>query len=114
MKPEMIGGIFAGAVVAFWIGYLLRARQGRTRLEGAERQAQGLLDQAGREAETVKRNALLEGREEVLRLKQQVERETQVTRNNQLAAERAFQEKEAAFNRRARWRYVRHAGPGSS
>ena len=100
MKPEMIGGILAGAVVAFWIGYLLRARQGRTRLEGAERQAQGLLEQAGREAETVKRNALLEGREEVLRLKQQVERETQVTRNNQLGAERAFQDKEAAFNRR--------------
>jgi ribonuclease Y len=100
MKPELIGGILAGAVVAFWIGYLLRARQGRTRLEGAERQAQGLLEQAGREAETVKRNALLEGREEVLRLKQQVERETQVTRNNQLAAERAFQDKEAAFNRR--------------
>jgi len=95
-----IGGIFLGAVVSFGIGWLLRARQGRVRLQGAERQAQGLLEQAGREAETLKRNALLEGREEVLRLKQQVERETQTTRNAQLAAERAFQEKEAAFNRR--------------
>ena len=95
-----IGGILLGAVVSFGTGWLLRARQGRVRLQGAERQAQGLLEQAGREAETLKRNALLEGREEVLRLKQQVERETQTTRNAQLAAERAFQEKEAAFNRR--------------
>jgi ribonuclease Y len=95
-----IGGILLGAAAAFGFGYVLRARQGRARLQGAERLAQGLLEQAGREAETVKRNALLEGREEVLHLKQQVERETQVARNNLLATERAFQEKEAAFNRR--------------
>ena len=101
MKPEFwIGGILLGAAAAFGLGYLLRARQGRARLQGAERLAQSLLEQAGREAETVKRNALLEGREEVLHLKQQVERETQVARNSLLATERAFQEKEAAFNRR--------------
>ena len=96
----LIGGVLAGAVVAFWLGYVLRARLGRSRLQGAERQAQSLLEQAGREAESVKRNALLEGREEALHARQQFERETQVTRNNQLATERAFQEKEAAFNRR--------------
>ncbi len=95
-----IGGIFAGAVAAFWIGYGVRSRLGRSRLHGAERQAHGVLEQAGREAETVRRNALLEGREEALRLKQHLERENQVTRDAQLAAERAFQEKEAAFNRR--------------
>jgi len=101
MKPEFwIGGILLGAAAAFGLGYLLRARQGRARLQGAERLAQSLLEQAGREAETVKRNALLEGREEVLHLKQQTERETQVARNTLLATERAFQEKEAAFNRR--------------
>jgi ribonuclease Y len=57
-------------------------------------------EQAARDAETLKRNAILEGREEALRLKQQLEREMLQARNNQLAAERAFQEKEAAFNRR--------------
>src|SRR5439155_884038 len=83
-----IGGIFAGAVAAFWIGYGVRSRLGRSRLHGAERQAQGVLEQAGREAETARRNALLEGREEALRLKQHLERENQVTRDAQLAAER--------------------------
>jgi ribonuclease Y len=95
-----IGGIVLGAVVSFFLGYLVRSRLGRLRLQSAERQSAALVEQAGRDAETVKRNAILEGREEALRLKQQVEREMLAARNNQLAAERAFQEKEVAFNRR--------------
>jgi ribonuclease Y len=95
-----IGGIAVGAVVAFLVGYLLRSRVGRNSLQSAEHRAQELLEQARREAETGRRNALLEGREEALRLKQQVERETQEARNTQLASERAFHEKEAAFSRR--------------
>ncbi|HTM57702.1 MAG TPA: ribonuclease Y [Candidatus Udaeobacter sp.] len=95
-----IGGAVAGAVVAFLAGLFLRARLGAARMESAEQKAESLLDQARREAESSKRAALLEGREEALRLKQQIERENQVARNEQLAAERLFQEKEAAFNRR--------------
>jgi ribonuclease Y len=95
-----IGGIGLGAVVAFAVGYLVRARIGRNSLASAERQAQSTLEQATRESDAVRRQAVLEGREEALRLKQQVERETQEARNAQLAAERAFHEKEAAFNRR--------------
>ncbi len=101
MNPlTWIGGIVLGAVVSFFAGVVVRARIGRRNLQSAERHAQSVLEQAGREAESVRRAAVLEGREEALRLKQQVERETQEARNNQLAAERTFQEKEAAFNRR--------------
>ncbi|MGH7742168.1 MAG: Rnase Y domain-containing protein, partial [Candidatus Eiseniibacteriota bacterium] len=95
-----IGGALAGAVVAFVAGYLMRDRLGAQRAQSAERRARDVIDQAGREAESVKRDAILEGREEALRLKQQVERESQNTRNEHLAAERVFQEKEGAFNRR--------------
>jgi ribonucrease Y len=96
----LIGGLALSAVVAFILGYYVRARVGRNNLQSAEHRAQNVLEQAQREAETARRNAVLEGREEALRLKQQVERETQETRNTQLAAERAFHEKEAAFSRR--------------
>uniref|UniRef100_A0A832HYN6 Ribonuclease Y n=1 Tax=Eiseniibacteriota bacterium TaxID=2212470 RepID=A0A832HYN6_UNCEI len=96
----LIGGIVLDAVVMFGVGYFVRARIGRMRLTSAEAKAKQVAEQAEREAETVKRNAILEGREEALRLKQQVERETQAARTTMLAAERAFQEKEAAFNRR--------------
>src|SRR2546428_11913486 len=96
----LIGGGVAAAVLVFWAGYLIRARLGNLRLQSAERQAGSLAGRAGRDAEAMKRNAVLEGREEALRLKQQLEREMLAGRNTQLAAERAFQEKEAAFNRR--------------
>src|SRR5262245_66326809 len=99
MMVNLIGGVFLTAVLGFLVGYFIRSRIGQTRLTSAERQARGVIEQATREAESVKRDAVLEGREEALRHKQQVERETQSARSAQLAAERAFQEKEAAFNR---------------
>jgi ribonuclease Y len=95
-----IGGIVIGAVVAFAIGWGMRSQQAGRRRDDAERQALGLVEDARREAETIKRTAVVEGKEETLRLRQQLERENQDARNAQLATERAFQEKEAAFNRR--------------
>jgi len=100
MDLVVVGGVAVGAVVAFWIGYMLRSRIGSSRARSAEQQANAMVEQAKREAETLRRNATLEGREESLHLKQQVERELADLRKDQLAAERALQEKEAAFNRR--------------
>ena len=100
MDLTTVVGIVIGAVVTFAAGYFVRSRLGQLRLQGAERQAASLTERAAREAEQLKRDAVLEGREEALRLKQQLEREMLAARNNQLAAERAFQEKEAAFARR--------------
>src|SRR5215470_15413167 len=94
-----IGGIVIGAVVAFFGGWRMRSRVAATRRNDAEHQAQALLDGARQEAETIKRTAVVEGKEETLRLRQQLERENQEVRNAQLATERAFQEKKAAFNR---------------
>ncbi len=95
-----IGGVVLAAVVAFALGYWIRARAGARALDSAERRAHDLGEQANRDADAARRQAVLEGREEALKLKQQVERESQESRNAQLAAERAFHEKEAAFNRR--------------
>jgi len=95
-----IGGIVIGAVVAFAVGWGMRSRLAAGRRNDAERQAQELVEDARREAETIKRTAVVEGKEETLRLRQQIERENQEAHNTQLATERAFQEKEVAFNRR--------------
>ncbi|OGF23938.1 MAG: ribonuclease Y [Candidatus Eisenbacteria bacterium RBG_19FT_COMBO_70_11] len=97
---QLFGGIALGAVVSFVLGYLLRLRIGAMGLRSAEQRGKTLLEQAKREADALKRDVLLEGREEALRLKQHGERELAEARNAQLAAERAFQEKEVAFNRR--------------
>lgn len=94
------GGIALGAVVSFVVGYAIRARVGHSRARSAEHQAATILEQANREADALKRDATLQGREESLRLKQQVEREIAEMRQDQMASERAFHEAEAAFNRR--------------
>ena len=95
-----IGGTVIGAVVAFVVGWQMRSRLAAGRRNDAERQAQELVEDARREAETIKRTAVVEGKEETLRLRQQIERENQEAHNTQLATERAFQEKEVSFNRR--------------
>ena len=95
-----IGGIVIGAVVSFAAGYWVRQRRAAAMLGSAERKAQQVMADATREAESSKRTAVLEGKEEALRLRQQVERENASGREALLAAERVFQEKEVAFNRR--------------
>ncbi len=95
-----IGGIVIDAVLAFLLGWFVRSQLGKARLRSAEQRAQSVIEDATREADSVKRDALLQGREEALRMKQDVEREMLTARNTQLETERAFQQKEAAFNRR--------------
>ncbi|MCC6649998.1 MAG: ribonuclease Y [Candidatus Eisenbacteria bacterium] len=95
-----IGGIAVGAVVAFVLGWFVRSQLGRARLRSAEHRAQVVLEEAAKNADATKRDALLEGREEALRVKQDVEREMAAARGVLLESERAFQQKEAAFNRR--------------
>ncbi len=95
-----IGGIVLDAVLAFLLGWFVRSQLGKARLRSAEQRAQSVIEDATREADSVKRDALLQGREEALRMKQDVEREMLSARNTQLETERAFQQKEAAFNRR--------------
>jgi ribonuclease Y len=93
-------GAAIGAVLGFVVGYAIRARQAASRLDSQERRAQQVIQEASREAESLKRTAVLEGKEESLRLKQSVEREVQKGRSDLLASERLFQEKENSFNRR--------------
>jgi ribonuclease Y len=88
------------AVVAFVGGYLVRARRAAALLGSAERKALQVFEDATRESESLRRTALLEGKEEALRMRQLVERETAAQRDTLLQAERAFQEREVAFNRR--------------
>ncbi len=95
-----IGGALVGAIVAFLGGYWTRRRMAAARLDSSEHRAQLVIQEAQREAETLRRTAVLEGKEEALRMKQAGERELQQGRSELLSAERRFQENETAFNRR--------------
>ncbi len=94
-----IGGL-ATVLIGVGLGWFVRSRLGKARLRSAEKSAQIVVEDAAREADRLKRDAQLEGREAALQMKQDAERETLLVRNSQLETERAFQQKDAAFNRR--------------
>ncbi len=93
----IVGG---GVLIGFSLGWFVRAQLGRARLRSAEQRALQVLADARREAEATKRDSVLAGREEALGMKHDLEREMLQNRNAQLETERAFQQKDAAFNRR--------------
>lgn len=93
-------GFLASIAAGIGAGWFIRSRLGRARLRSAEQRAAAVIEDAAREADRLKRDAVLEGREAALAMKQESEREILQVRGRQLDAERAFQEKEAAFNRR--------------
>ena len=96
-----IGGALVGAVVAFVAGYLMRDRVGARRAQSAERRARDVIDQAGREAESRQaRRACSRAAKRRCGSSSRSSARARPSRNEQLATERAFQEKEAAFNRR--------------
>ena len=97
---EWVALVAADLGLGLALGWFVRSQLGRARLRAVEQRAETLLSDAQRDAEALKRDAVLAGREEALGMKQALEREMLQVRNAQLEAERAFQQKEAAFNRR--------------
>ena len=66
----LIGLIVGGVCAAVAIGVL-----GKSRLGAAERQRRLLLDEAAREAETLRREAQITAREEAVRLRAEIDQE---------------------------------------
>jgi ribonuclease Y len=97
---EWVALVAADLGLGLALGWFVRSQLGRARLRAVEQRAETLLSDAQRDADALKRDAVLAGREEALGMKQALEREMLQVRNAQLEAERAFQQKEAAFNRR--------------
>src|SRR5438132_151583 len=64
-----LGGILIGAVVSFGLGFLIRAQLGRSRVQGSERRAAALAEEARREneiRETAQRNAEREAKKVIV------------------------------------------------
>jgi ribonuclease Y len=69
----LIVGVLAGTVLGFFVGTSYQRKQSATVLGSAEQQAKALLDDTRRQAETTRREAAVEARDEALRLRQGVE-----------------------------------------
>jgi ribonuclease Y len=91
----------AGIPLAFFLGWLARRKIGEGKVFNAEQTAAKLVRDAEREAETLKKSALLEAKDEWFREKAKLDKETQAQKQEISRSERKLQELETSLNRRA-------------
>src|SRR5881628_1572456 len=89
------------AIAALFLGWTAHRRIGEGKVLGAEQLAEKIVREAEREAETQKKTALLEAKDEWFREKAKLDRETQTLKSELLQVERKLQEQEGNLNRRA-------------
>ncbi|RPJ49418.1 MAG: ribonuclease Y [Candidatus Latescibacterota bacterium] len=100
MNLASIGvGVLIGAVL-FAVAWFIQWRLGRGRLGSAQNIATRIIDEAKKEAETRKKEAILEAKEEWYRAKEKFEQETASRRKEMEKLDKRFAEKEASLNRR--------------
>lgn len=96
-----IGVVLAAAAISFVAGWVIRKRVGERKIASAETIAERIVAEARKEAESIKKEKLLEAKEEYLRLKQSVENEVRSQRAELQRLERQLQQKESTLERRA-------------
>ena len=93
-------GTIVGLVVGAAIALLLVRLAGRSRLEAARQAGDSLLADARRDAEALRREAQIEGREQAVRLRAEIEQEVQERRAEVIKAEERVLAKEGEADRR--------------
>lgn len=88
------------AAVAFALGYLVRKFVSEARIVSAEEKARVILEEATKEAEAKRRVALVDAKEEVLRLRNEAEKEIKERRNELQRLERRLVQKEESLDRK--------------
>nr|WP_192929821.1 ribonuclease Y [Alkaliphilus serpentinus] len=88
-------------VVGCLIGYLIRKNIAERKIGSAEELSKKLLEDAQRDAETSKKEVLLEAKEEVHKLRNEFERESRERRNELQRIERRLIQKEEALDKKS-------------
>lgn len=98
-----IGALIAGVVfliVGILVGYILRKTIGEKTIGSAEQQAQNMILDAQNTAETLKKEKIVEAKEEIHRLRQEYEGELKIRRGEVQKSERRVQQKEENIDRK--------------
>ncbi len=90
----------AAAILGGALGFSYHKNVTEKKIGRAETYAKELLDDAARKAEENKKSAILEAKEEVLRLKTELDREINNRRNEQLRAERRVAQREETMDKK--------------
>jgi ribonuclease Y len=82
------------------VGYVLKQRLSRKRLESSENLSARIIDEAKKEAETIKKEAVLQAKENLLKVKSEFERDSRDRKGELDALERRLRSKEENLDRR--------------
>ncbi len=95
----IIAGVVAGAI-GLLIGYVIRKNISEAKIGQAENLAKEILEKANRDSETVKKEKLLEAKEEIHRLRTEGEKENKERRNEVQKYEKRVLQKEETLDRK--------------
>ncbi|MEK7749090.1 MAG: Rnase Y domain-containing protein, partial [Bacteroidota bacterium] len=101
MEPYLliiIGAVIGGA--SFFLGWFLNARNGQNKIDGAEARAKKVLEGAEKEANTLKREKLLEVKDEWYKRKKDFDSEQQSKRSKMQAFEKQLLSREENVDKR--------------
>ena len=93
--------ILAAVIVGGALGWVAKQRLSRKKLESCENLSARILDEAKKEAETIKKEAILQAKENLLKVKSEFERDTRDRKMELDALERRLRSKEESLDRRA-------------
>ena len=100
MTTTIIAAVIA-LVVGFGIGFLFRRQIAEGKIGGAENKAKQIIADANKAAETKKKEALLEAKDEIHKSRTEFEREIKDRRSEMNRQERRVQQKEEALDKKA-------------
>src|SRR5436853_7272791 len=96
----LVIGLIVGLAAGIAAGYVARHRQGLARIGSAEARASGLIGEAEREADTKKREIVVQAQDEALRLRQEVEEELKIRRTDVDKRESRAEQREEQLEKR--------------
>jgi ribonuclease Y len=94
-------GLLVGGVPMFLLGLYVAKKIGESKLVNAERLAEKIVSEAEKEAETQKKAAFLEARDEAYKARSEWEKEVRTERQAQIETERKLNQREENLERKA-------------
>ena len=96
----LILAIVVALAVGVAVGYVFKQRLSRKKLESSENLSARIIDEAKKEAETIKKEAVLQAKENLLKVKTEFERDSRDRKGELDALERRLRSKEENLDRR--------------
>lgn len=95
---------YVGVLLAFLVGvaagYVFRIKQARSRLQSVEMLSQKMMDDARREADTLKKEAMLQAKDQLYQMKLDFEKDTKERRTELNQWEKRLSQKEESLDRK--------------